>query len=440
MEYLDYEEQLYLEKTPKSKIQYEIGNESLINGVTSCYQTFNPYPFYIKNAHNVHLIDIDNNKYIDFHGGFGVSFFGYDHPIIKTAHEKIIKTPLITGFPTIDAINVSKKLSKIYNLPMWRYMNSGTEATLDAIRLARARYNRKYIIKIEGGYHGHHDSVWVNVAGNNSNLNRTNIESVPYCDGIPNDIYSLTLIIEVNNIEYLKHITTLYKNEIAGVIIEPVLLNCGIIKVEQEFIDELHKICNENKICIIADLVKLNTQVLAKHWNYIKPDIIVLGKCIAGGFPIGILGMTCEYASLVSNNKVQLAGTLNGNSYVIKMINSILDFITDDILLEVEDKSLYLYNSFNKIIQKYNINAVVEMCGNKGSIFFYKSEYKKPKNYNDYYNYKCDIMETLFVKYMLNRGILIQIRDEWSISLQHTYDHIDKFIFEFESFCKMIHK
>jgi glutamate-1-semialdehyde aminotransferase len=95
----------------------------------------------------------------------------------------------------------------------------------------------------------------------------------------------------------------------------------------------------------------------------------------------------------------------------------------------------------NPLIQwKYNINAIVEICGNKGSLFFYKAEYKKPKNYNDYYNYKCDIMEALFVKYMLNRGILIQVRDEWSISLQHTDDHINKFISEFELFCKMIQK
>lgn len=241
---------------------------------------------------------------IDFHGGYGVTLFGYKNPyLIEKAMTFLQNDSFYVSLPSMKMIDLSNKLAKTFELPYWRYLNSGTEATLDAIRLARARTNtRPYIIKVESGYHGHHDTVWVSVhAGEREMKNGSDgvvdssnssddldIPRVPFCTGIPTDVSNLTLIAEYNNIDSVKYLIKKYPNLIAGVIVEPILLNCSMIKPKDGFLQKLIEICHENNMVVIFDLVKINTAINIKHvmkyWSHetVGPDMYTLGKGLAG--------------------------------------------------------------------------------------------------------------------------------------------------------------
>lgn len=149
----------------KTKLSCELNKEAcktLPLGISSCYQCLDPYPYYIASGDKNYVVDVDGNKLIDYHGGFGVTLFGYKHPLLQAAAIKVFSEQgFLVSVPTPSLVDVSKLLVSNFNLPYWRLLNSGTEATLDAIRLGRAKNNRPYVIKIESGYHGHHDAAWV---------------------------------------------------------------------------------------------------------------------------------------------------------------------------------------------------------------------------------------------------------------------------------------
>lgn len=427
---------MYRKTHNSSYDMFSDAKESILTGVSSCYQNIKPYPIYFKDGSGCIITDVDDNNYIDLHCGFGATIYGYKHPIILDALESNLHKPQIIGYPSPVIISASQKLTEIYNFPKWRFMNSGTESTLDAIRLSRGYLNRKYIIKIEGGYHGHHDSVWVGITPSIS-TDRDNIHSIPYCDGIPSDISNLTIIIESNNISYLRTIANKYNIDIACIIIEPVLLNCGMIKLNSDFLDEIATICNNYDITLIYDLVKINSCTYISDWNRIKPDIITLGKSIAGGYPIGVIGMTNKYAELVSSGKVILGGTLNGNSHTIHILNTVIHHLTPEIICECVKKSKHIEDEFNLILQKHNISGYATSYGIKGAVTFTKSTITK---YSEYYKYVNKELEYLWYLYATNRGFLIQIRDEWTISLPVNDEHIVRFILLFDEFCELVSK
>jgi glutamate-1-semialdehyde 2,1-aminomutase len=432
-EQITKEEGLYTELHKKSYDMYLDAKQTIITGVASCYQNIKPYPIYFTDGSGCIITDVDDNEYVDLHCGFGVTIFGYKHPIITDALSSNVITPQIVGYPTPVIISASKKLEEIYKFPKWRFMNSGTEATLDAIRLARGYLNRKYIIKLEGGYHGHHDSVWVGITPNILE-DRTEPLSTPYCSGIPEDFTKLTIIVESNNTTQLRSVINKYKDELAGIIIEPVMLNCGLIKLNDDFVNEISNARDQYDITIIYDLVKINSCSTTFEWG-ITPDIVTLGKSIAGGLPIGVIGMNNKYADVVSSGNVILAGTLNGNSHTINVLDKVINYLTPDIMEECAKKSRRIENEFNIILNKYNINGYAMSYGIKGSLFFSKN---KIQCYADYYKYADKKLEYLWYLYANNRGFLIQIRDEWTVSLQTNDEHIERFIKLFDDFCVLV--
>jgi len=432
--FISSEESMYRNAHPKSYDMLTTAKETMISGVSSCYQNINPFPIYFQDGSGCNITDVDNNNYVDLHCGFGVTIFGYKHPIILDALNVNLIQPQIVGYPSPIILSASQKLADIYKFPKWRFMNSGTEATLDAIRLSRAYLNRKYIIKIEGGYHGHHDSVWVGITPNIS-LDRLYIQSAPYCDGIPEEILQLTIVIESNNIPYLRTIVDKYKSDIAGIIIEPTLLNCGMISLNDDFLDEISIVCKQYDITLIYDLVKINSCSLPSDWNRVKPDIITLGKSVAAGYPIGVIGMTDKYAELVSSGRVALGGTLNGNLHTIHILNTVINYLTSDVIGECVAKSKHIETEFNAILEKYNISGYAKSYGIKGAVTF---TYRQVSNYSDYYQHVNKELEYLWYLYATNRGFLIQIRDEWTISLPVTDNHVEQFIALFDAFCNRV--
>ena len=203
----------YKSRTPASYALFTRAQKCLPAGISSDYQLFEPYPFYVDKSDKASIIDVDGNEMIDMHGGFGVTLFGYKHPlIIQTTAQLNNEQGFLVSLPSTKLVEVSELMAKRYKMPYWRFTCSGTESTLDAIRLARARFQRQYIIKIESGYHGHHDAVWVSVhaglrpdlpedfhsANVFSNANSAGIPSVPYCKYLIQTLSKKSLLFLMN--------------------------------------------------------------------------------------------------------------------------------------------------------------------------------------------------------------------------------------------------
>jgi glutamate-1-semialdehyde 2,1-aminomutase len=280
--------EVYQKRTSKSLEMCRKTNEHVPGGVASDYQIMDPYPFYVKNSAGSSVIDVDDNDLLDFHGGFGVTLFGYKHPYLLDAAQKIFSEQgSLISLPTPSLGEASQILSERFSLPYWRFFNSGTEATLDAVRLARAMHCRKYVIKIESGYHGHHDAVWVSVHAGAREVG-SSIPSQPFCKGIPTDVSDLTLIAEFNNLASVQAYFDQYPGQIACVIVEPILLNCSMIKPRDGFLQKVIDLCHSQQALVIFDLVKINTAIhmknIVKYWDAQKcgPDMYTLGKGLSG--------------------------------------------------------------------------------------------------------------------------------------------------------------
>lgn len=452
----------YKNRTKKSYELYQRALKHVPAGISSDYQLFEPYPFYVDESNKSSVIDVDGNNLIDFHGGFGVTLFGYKHPLIVETTTKLnSEQGFLVSVPTTTLVEVSETMTKKYGLPYWRFTCSGTESTLDAIRLGRARHSRQYIIKIESGYHGHHDAVWVSVhAGLRadisneysntvfSNSNSTGIPSVPYCGGIPENVYNLTLIAEFNNIKSVENLLKKYPNQVACVIVEPILLNCSMIKPKNGFLQSLIDLCRSHEVVVIFDLVKINTAINMKHivkyWSTpgtVGPDMYTFGKGLSGGScPCGGIGMTEEFAQLITARRVQVAGTYFGNSYALGLVRAVQNFVTEEEQEKLESLSAYMYKQCKEIIDEKKLPVIIDYVGNKGCLTFLKKgvPLESLSNYQEYIRNVDPVLEQLFVFFFINRGLWVQPRDEWSVSYQHTKEDIDKFVATFKLFAEEI--
>jgi glutamate-1-semialdehyde 2,1-aminomutase len=447
---LKSEVELYKSRTGKSAVLHARARACVPAGVASCYQLFDPYPFYVDESEGSNVMDVDGNLLLDFHGGYGVTLFGYRHPYIVAAASRIFSEQgFLVSLPTTSLVLAAEHLSNRYSLPFWRFLNSGTEATLDAIRLARARLDRSYIIKIESGYHGHHDGVWVSVhAGERIGKEDEVIPQVPFCSGIPASTSNLTLIAEFNNLQSVERLFAMYPDQIAGVIVEPVLLNCSMIKPKDGFLQKLIELCRKHRAAVIFDLVKINTAVGMKYitsfWEKesgFMPDMYTLGKGLSGGScPVGAIGMSSEFAEIIESKKVQVSGTYNGNSYAIGMVLAVQTYVTEERQESLAVLSRSIRDGVAAIIAKYKLPCMVDCIGNKGCITFFKTgaQLTPVKNYQHYIQNVDLVLEQLMVYYFINRGIWVQTRDEWSVSYSHNQDHVDRFLILFDEFAQTV--
>lgn len=441
--WLEEEEKEYQRRSVKSLEMMQRASSVLPSGVASCYHRA-PTPFFVnpEESKGGVVVDLDGNEYIDFHSGYGVTCLGHQHPQLIAAWSRIVSSSAsISGVCSPDATYLGEKLASRFQQPYWRFMNSGTEATLDAIRLARGYKGRKYIIKPEASYHGHHDAVWVSVDPVVEE-GREEVPSVPYCQGIPSEVYELTRVVEFNNIDSLKYVLNKYPGEIAGIIMEPILCNCGIIKAKEDYMREVFALSEEHDFVVIFDLVKLGVNTLNSHLSvYPKPHMVTLGKALGGGYPIGALGMSETFKDLVENRVVMLAGTFNGGSYAMKIASAVLDIMSPEEQARIETMSNTLATRLRDIISQYHLPAYIETIGNKGCIFV-QNDVQEVTNYREFAGRSNRMLEQILPVYFQNRGVWIQWKDEWTINVQHTQEQIDKFVDTFRAFAdnwKKIH-
>lgn len=294
---------------------FEKANEYIPGGVNSPVRAFKSVggmPIYFKRGEGAYLFDVDNKRYIDYIGSWGPMILGHAHPDIVEIAYQTIKNGMSFGAPCEQEVLLAKKICQLMPaIEKIRMVNSGTEATMTAIRLARAATNRQKIIKFSGCFHGHSDALLVK---GGSGLLTLGVPSTP---GVPVNTAQNTLTAPFNDLAAIEALFACYGNDIAGVIVEPIAGNMGMVMPTPEFLPGLRKICDQYQAILIFDEVMTGFRVAlggAQSIYQVKPDLTTLGKIIGGGTPVGAIGGKAEYMDLLSPlGHVYQSGTFAGN-------------------------------------------------------------------------------------------------------------------------------
>ncbi len=364
-------------KIEKSIELYTRGKKHLVGAVNSPVRAFKSVggiPLFIEKAKGSKIYDVDGNEYIDFVQSYGPMILGHRHKEVEKYIEKALKKGYTFGASTEKEIWLSEIVCKAFpSMDKVRFVNSGTEAVLSAIRLARAYTGKNKIIKFSGCYHGHSDSLLVAAGSGLATL------SIPGSKGVPNDAVRNTLIAEYNNIESVKKHIKEHKDKIAGVIIEPIAGNMGVVRPTKSFIKELREITEENDILLIVDEVMTGFRSKfggAQDLLGIKADITTLGKVIGGGFPVGAYGARDEIMEMVAPlGDMYQAGTLSGNPIAMTAgIATLLELQKQNPYEDFEKTATYLEKHLKLAAKENGIDLQVNRFGSMLNPFFTKEK------------------------------------------------------------------
>lgn len=369
-------------KNQKSKKAFKEASKFISGGVNSPVRAFKSVggsPVFIKNAKGAYLYDIDSNKYIDFVQSWGPLIFGHADSDIEKAVIKAVKSGLSYGAPTLVETKLARLICEIFdNIEKIRFVNSGTEATMSAIRLARGYTKKDDIIKFEGCYHGHSDSLLVSAGSGATTF------GYPSSDGVPSNLTKNTLLARYNDLKSVKKCFKESKN-VACVIIEPIAGNMGLVPAEQKFLKGLRKLCDENGTLLIYDEVMSGFRASLKGaggLSKVVPDIVTFGKVIGGGMPVGAFGSNAKIMSHLSpDGGVYQAGTLSGNPVAMSAGLASIEKILSkkNLYKRLEKLALKLTNGLEDIAKENNIEFSTCVRGSMFGFFFAKDV----KNYDD---------------------------------------------------------
>src|SRR6266852_7005646 len=306
-------------RTPKSAEAYKKNLKRIPLGVASNYRAYDPWPIFVKEASGSKFRDLDGNEYIDHNLTFGALMAGHCHPAVMKAVEKRLSTGTMFGMPHDMEWELAEEICNRFPVEMCRFGNSGTEATMHAIRLARAATGRDKIIKFEGGYHGLHDAALVSVkphppADDFGDIK--NPKAVSAGAGVPKASIANVLIATFNDLETVERRLKQNPDEVAAIILEPIMMNVGLCMPQKGFLEGLRELCDKHGALLIFDEVKTGAKLGwggASEYFGVTPDMICLAKSIGGGFPLAAFGAHKRVMSLISDHKVFHGGTYNTN-------------------------------------------------------------------------------------------------------------------------------
>ncbi|MBE0572975.1 MAG: glutamate-1-semialdehyde 2,1-aminomutase [Ignavibacteriaceae bacterium] len=417
-------------KTETSKKLFEEAKKYIPGGVNSPVRAFKSVggdPLFIQRGEGSKFWDVDGNEYVDYIGSWGPHLFGHNPSFIIDALKAAIENGTSFGAPTSMEVEMAKLITGLVpSVEMVRMVNSGTEATMSAIRAARGYTGREKFIKFEGCYHGHADYFLIKAGSGALTL------GVPTSPGVTKGNAADTLLADYNDIESIKKLVSTNKNEIAAVIIEPIAGNMGVVKVKDDFIKELRAICDEEKIILIFDEVMTGFRVAAggaQEVLGIKPDLSTFGKIIGGGLPVGAFGGKRKIMEKIApSGPVYQAGTLSGNPLAMAAGFAALKHIKDNpnIYKELEEKSAYLEKGFKENLNALGKNYAMNRVGSMMCMFFTEEIVDDFKS-----AFKSDTV--LYGKYfheMLKRGIYLAPAqfEALFVSTAHTKEDLDKTI------------
>ena len=409
---------------------FEQAKKFIPGGVNSPVRAFNSVggnPLFIKEGKGSKFTDVDGNEYIDYIGSWGPHLFGHNPEFIIDALQDAISRGTSFGAPTEIEIKMAELITELVpSIEKVRMVNSGTEATMSAVRAARGFTGREKFIKFEGCYHGHADYFLIKAGSGALTL------GVPTSPGVTKGNAADTLLAQFNNIESIKEVVAKNKNEIAAIIIEPIAGNMGVIKVEDSFIREVRSICDEEGIVLIFDEVMTGFRVAkggAQEILGIKPDLTTFGKIIGGGLPVGAFGGKAEIMNKIAPvGPIYQAGTLSGNPLAMSAGFAALNHIKNNpnIYDLLEEKSAYLANGFAENLNKLDKKFAMNRIGSMMCMFFVEEEVK---DFNTAVKSDTELYGKYFHK-MLDQGIYLAPAqfEALFVSTVHSKEDLDKTI------------
>jgi glutamate-1-semialdehyde 2,1-aminomutase len=407
----------------KSRQIYEKAKTLIPGGVSSPVRAIKPYPFYTASADGSKIKDLDGNEYIDYCLAYGPEVLGHNHPVIKEAIKAQLDKGWLYGTPTELEVTLAEKVAGYYpSIDMLRFVSTGTEATMSALRLARGFTGKKKFIKIEGGFHGAHDAVLVKAGSGATTFGE------PDSLGIPADFTKYTLQAPYNDIEAMTWLVEKNREDLAVVIIEPVLGNIGPVLPKAGYLEELRKLTRENDVLLIFDEVITGFRLAmggAQEYFGVIPDMTTLGKIVGGGLPIGVFGGKREIMEMISpSGPVYQAGTFSGSPCSVAAGIAALNYLErEKVHAKLNATGDYLRTSLSEIVEDEGLDYAV--CGT-ASMFkiFFGAE---PHNYQEVL--KCDKEGYLaFFHRMLASGIFLppsQFETNF-ISAAHSKEDLEK--------------
>jgi glutamate-1-semialdehyde 2,1-aminomutase len=425
---LEKEVEAWTAKTPRSREAWVEARKSVPGGVSGNFRLMDPYPMFAARARGSRLFDVDGNEYVDFMLNMGSQFVGHAHPRVVSAIREQSERGWLFCMPHLGEQQVARQLAARFGHEQWRYVNSGTEATMTAIRIARGYTGKKYIVKFEGHYHGHNDQTLVTTNALLRQLGRADRGvSVPASQGIPQETYALTLMAIFNNLDSVRHLFQEHAGEIAAVIAEPIMMDCGCIEPEEGFFRAVSDLCHENGALLIYDEVKTGCKVApggATTLYGVKPDIVCVAKGLAGGLPLGAIGADAEIMQVVGSGSVIHVGTFGANPLVLHVADVVLrELLTDEAYRRTFSLNQELVQGYREVVREHRLAAQVHGVGPCGMITFTD---RPLRSYREFMTADEDRFR-LYWFGMMNRGILPAHHfggDVWTISIVHTRDDI----------------
>jgi glutamate-1-semialdehyde 2,1-aminomutase len=423
--------------TPGSAEHNVRASQSLPLGVTSSFQHWDPYPISIASARGAWLTDVDDRKVLDLSMGFGAMLVGHLNPVVVAkVTEALEKTGTLFVTPSPTATEVAERFQQRFSLDRLRFTNSGTEATMYAVRTARAVTGRKAIVKIEGGYHGGYDALSVSVKPDVADAGP---EEAPV-PVTPFDVEAGTVyVVPYNDLERLKEILAEHASEVAAVVMEPVLENIGIVLPDEGYLAGVRAACDDNDVLLVFDEVKTGLTAGyagASRRLGVTPDLVTLAKSIGGGLPLAAFGGRAEVMAAVTDGRMAHFGTYNGNPLVMAAAAAVDEVCSADALAAAETLNDDALRSLDGLIAKYELPAHTVGFGVKGAVTWSSTPVR---NYRDYKRTDFTVAELSWL-WGVNRGILTPpgLDEQWLVSLAHTQADMGLLVAEFEELAEAL--
>ena len=427
-----------VDRTPVSRRLFERACRTMPLGVASSFQAAEPYPVYLARGRGANVWDVDGHEYIDFHNGFGSTAVGHAHPRVVAAIERAARSGTQFAVTTDATVQWAEEMCRRFRLERVRFTNSGTEATMDAIRVARGATGRDVICKIEGSYHGHHDAVMFSVSPSLMLLEASAdaTSQPPASKGIPEEMAKWTRVVSYNDLDTLARLFQDRARDIACFILEPVMMNIGIVLPFPGYLEGVRELCTRHGVVLIYDEVKCGGTIAAggaiERFG-VQPDLACFAKSVAGGVPAGAFGGRADLMDQIGRGIAQ-QGTFNGNPLAAAAgLAALTEVLTPEAYDHFKKLGTRLAEGCRQAISDHAVPAHVVDLGCKGCVSFRREPLV---DYRSFLDTDAAMFDASWA-WLVNRGVFMTPGNEeqWTLSVQHDAGHVDHFVEVFGEFC-----
>lgn len=435
METWEEELQAFRRRTRKSARAWEAAKKRIPFGVNSNYRLVDPYPLYVRKARGSRIWDADGNEYIDFNMAFGALVAGHSHPILAKAMRERVSAGTIFGFESVDAGPLAEHMCRRFDVDRLKFSMTGLDATLFAVRLARAVTGRRRILKFEGCYHGSHDALMISIKPRKEvSGDPRRPTPIPSSKGLLKELVETAVIAPFNDLAATASLATDHADDIAGIILEPVPMNMGYVHPQPGFLEGLRKLADEIGAILIFDEVKTCGKWYggAEEALGVTPDVKVLGKSIAGGFPLAAVGGTASIMDQIVPGQIGHAGTFNANPLSISAgLVTMTKILTRTGMRHAQRIGEDLAKGYRDVIHDHDLSMVVQSGGISGTVHFARGAVSDWRSFQD-----VDVGGWWgYYTAMLNRGIVPMATgpdEQWTSSVAHTKADVARHLDAFE--------